>query len=38
LIVCCPGNGGVEANATVRVPCALHLSPLYDPKMARVRS
>ena len=24
--------------ATVRVPCALHLSPLYDPKMERIKA
>ncbi len=24
--------------ATERVPCTLHLAPLYDPKMERVKS
>jgi 4-methylaminobutanoate oxidase (formaldehyde-forming) len=24
--------------ATERVPCEVHLEPLYDPKMARIKS
>jgi sarcosine dehydrogenase len=31
------GNYELEV-ATERIPCRLHLSPLYDPKMERVRS
>ena len=31
------GNYSLEV-ATERVPCTLHLAPLYDPKMAKVKS
>ena len=31
-------SGAYELEvATVRVPCTVHLSPLYDPDMARIK-